>query len=52
MKTRLSLRARLTAIILAPLVLIALAIAAWSVRDARIRADDDDPISRGHICRV
>lgn len=36
----LSLRARLTAIILVPLSLIALAVGVWAVSDARSRADD------------
>ncbi|MEM9343865.1 MAG: sensor histidine kinase [Pseudomonadota bacterium] len=35
-----SLRARLTAIILTPLILIAIAVSAWAIRDAQARADD------------
>ncbi|MEL7105782.1 MAG: sensor histidine kinase [Pseudomonadota bacterium] len=40
MKGALSLRARLTAIILTPLILIALAVGVWAVSDARTRAED------------
>ncbi|MEO0487413.1 MAG: sensor histidine kinase [Pseudomonadota bacterium] len=40
MTQTLSLRGRLTAIILTPLVLIALAISAWALADAQARADD------------
>ncbi len=36
----LSLRGRLTAIILTPLVFIAIAVSGWSIRDAQARADD------------
>lgn len=40
MTSALSLRARLTAIILAPLVVIAIAVGSWAVSDARDRASD------------
>ena len=40
MTRTLSLRARLTAIILTPLVIIAVAISAWALADAQARADD------------
>lgn len=40
MTTSLSLRARLTVIILAPLLVISLAVAIWASRDAQLRAAD------------